>query len=130
MAAELHQIAADLGIEGHRGLKKADLVEKILAHTNGERSTPAPAATTSPPPEAAPAAQQAATDAFVDVREPSGNGDTRQRTREDRPHEERPRDDRRGGRPDGGQQRDREGGPRRRPSREERRRQREERRQR
>jgi hypothetical protein len=38
VAAELHQIAADLGIEGHKGLKKADLVDKIIAHTNGERS--------------------------------------------------------------------------------------------
>jgi hypothetical protein len=37
VAAELHQIAADLGIEGHKGLKKADLVDKIIAHTNGER---------------------------------------------------------------------------------------------
>src|SRR5919204_991782 len=134
VAAELHQIAADLGIEGHRGLKKADLVEKILAHTNGERSTPTPAAAASPPSEAASATQQAATEAYVDMREPSGNGDTRQRTREDRPREDRrddrgPRDDRRGGRPEGSV-REREGGPRRRPSREERRRQREERRQR
>ena len=40
VAAELHQIAADLGIEGHKGLKKADLVDKILAHNNGGGSAP------------------------------------------------------------------------------------------
>src|ERR671934_151534 len=40
VAAELHQIASDLGIEGHRGLKKADLIERILAHANGQNSSP------------------------------------------------------------------------------------------
>jgi transcription termination factor Rho len=134
VAAELHQIAADLGIEGHKGLKKADLVDKILAHTNGgaapDSGGSAVAADTAPAPS-----EQGPTQAYTDVGEPSGNGDTRQRTREDRPRDDhhrddRPRDDRRGGRPEGGQQRDREGGPRRRPSREERRRQREDRRQR
>ena len=35
VAAELHQIATDLGIEGHKGLKKAELVDAIVAHTNG-----------------------------------------------------------------------------------------------
>ena len=35
VAAELHQMATDLGIEGHKGLKKAELVDKILAHDNG-----------------------------------------------------------------------------------------------
>ena len=39
VAAELHQIAADLGIEGHKGLKKADLVDLIVAHTNGGTAT-------------------------------------------------------------------------------------------
>ena len=56
VAAELHQIATDLGIEGHKGLKKAELVDAIVAHTNGgtaaearptaqasERSSPADA---------------------------------------------------------------------------------------
>jgi transcription termination factor Rho len=146
VAAELHQIAADLGIEGHKGLKKADLVDKIIAHTNGERSDGSSVAA------AAPDASMASSDttmassdtttsptsgqAYVDMRETSGNGDTRQRPQPDQ-RDQRQRDDRRegtrpqGGRPDAGQQqRDREGGPRRRPSREERRRQREERRQR
>jgi transcription termination factor Rho len=135
VAAELHQIAADLGIEGHKGLKKAELVEKILAHTNGD-SAPEGVGDSSVATDTAPApSDQGPSQAFTDVRTTSGNGDTRQRTREDRPREDRQRedrqrDDRRGGRPDGGPQRDREGGPRRRPSREERRRQREERRQR
>ena len=131
VAAELHQMAADLGIEGHKGLKKADLVEKILEHTNGEASKttttpPEPAAT--PP---APVAEPDPDEGYADMH--SGNGDTRQRPREGRQRDERQRDDRReggrphGARPEGGQ---REGGPRRRPSREERRRQREERRQR
>lgn len=143
VAAELHQIAADLGIEGHKGLKKADLVDRILSHTNGERSD---ASSVAAAPSDAPAASGDTTStdmvgptsgqAYVDVRETSGNGDTRQRTQPDQ-RDQRQRDDRRegtrpqGGRPDAGQQqRDREGGPRRRPSREERRRQREERRQR
>ncbi|MGZ8603712.1 MAG: Rho termination factor N-terminal domain-containing protein, partial [Actinomycetota bacterium] len=30
VSAELHQLASDLGIEGHKGLKKADLIERIL----------------------------------------------------------------------------------------------------
>jgi transcription termination factor Rho len=139
VAAELHQIAADLGIEGHKGLKKADLVDKIVAHTNGERAAASSVAA------AAPDATMASIDtttnptsgqAYVDVGETSGNGDTRQRPQPDQ-RDQRQRDDRRegarpqGGRPDAGQQqREREGGPRRRPSREERRRQREERRQR
>jgi transcription termination factor Rho len=146
VAAELHQIAADLGIEGHKGLKKADLVDRIIAHTNGERADGSFVAA------AAPDASMASNDttmassdtttsptsgqAYVDMRDTSGNGDTRQRPQPDQ-RDQRQRDDRRegarppGGRPDAGQQqRDREGGPRRRPSREERRRQREERRQR
>ena len=35
VATELHQIASDLGIEGHKGLKKADLIDRILTHSNG-----------------------------------------------------------------------------------------------
>jgi transcription termination factor Rho len=146
VAAELHQIAADLGIEGHKGLKKADLVDKIVAHTNGERpDASSVAAAASDASAASSDTTMASSDtttsptsgpAYVDMRETSGNGDTRQRAQPDQ-HDQRQRDGRRdearpqGGRPDTGQQqRDREGGPRRRPSREERRRQREERRQR
>jgi transcription termination factor Rho len=138
VAAELHQMAADLGIEGHKGLKKADLVEKILEHTNGE-SAKAPATATSE--TFVPPAEPEGGEAFDETRSPSGNGDTRQRPREGRPRDERQREDRQqggrqqggrqqGGRPEGGQREggQREGGPRRRPSREERRRQREERR--
>lgn len=36
VASELHTIAAGLGIEGHQRLKKADLIDRIIAHTNGE----------------------------------------------------------------------------------------------
>ena len=43
VAAELHEIASDLGIEGHKGLKKADLIDRILTHANGAAKTPAPA---------------------------------------------------------------------------------------
>ena len=148
VAAELHQIAADLGIEGHKGLKKADLVDRIIAHTDGERSDGASAAaavpdvsmassdTTTSPTTSDTTTSPTTGQAYVDMRETSGNGDTRQRPQPDQ-RDQRQRDDRReaarpqGGRPDAGQQqRDRDGGPRRRPSREERRRQREERRQR
>ena len=147
VAAELHQIAADLGIEGHKGLKKADLVDRIVAHTNGGRSDAASTTASTPTTTSeATVDTPSSGDAYTDMRETSGNGDTRQRPQHDR-RDEREREDRRegprpqGGRPEGGrpdtsrsdggqQQRDREGGPRRRPSREERRRQREERRQR
>jgi transcription termination factor Rho len=141
VAAELHQIADDLGIEGHKGLKKADLVDRIVAHTNGEgsnASTVSPTAPDTPEGSADTTPSPTSNQAYTDMRETSGNGDTRQRQHRDQ-RDERQRDDRREGtrpqgRPEGGRtdtaQRDREGGPRRRPSREERRRQRGERRQR
>jgi transcription termination factor Rho len=131
VAAELHQIASDLGIEGHRGLKKADLIERILTHANGQspgggRSVAVPA----PSAESAPAetgTAQAVTETGRDDATASGNGGVRQDDRvRERPREQR-FERREGERPpyrDGGQ------GPRRRPSREERRRAREERRQR
>ena len=156
VAAELHQIATDLGIEGHKGLKKAELVDAIVAHTNGGTAAEAPPAFQAPE-------RSSAADA-VEGNGSSGDGanaGTTTDTRPARPERVERRDDRdgagrpearderqgerQGGRPDGGrseagvrtagvrraeQQRDREGGPRRRPSREERRRQREERRQR
>ena len=148
VAAELHQIATDLGIEGHKGLKKAELVDAIVAHTNGGTAA-----------EGSPAFQAPERSSAADAVEGNGssgdgaNAGMTTDTRPARPERFERRDDRdgarpegerqgerQGGRPDGGrsdggrseggQQRDREGGPRRRPSREERRRQREERRQR
>jgi len=152
VAAELHQIAADLGIEGHKGLKKADLVDLIVAHTNGGT------ATESPPRGGASDEERSAAGDATDGNGSSGDarGDTTTEISPPRPErfersDERDGGRREGGRPEGGrpeggrpeggrpdtgrsdggqQQRDREGGPRRRPSREERRRQREERRQR
>jgi transcription termination factor Rho len=132
VAAELHQIASDLGIEGHKSLKKADLIERILTRANGE---PARARAPEPPATAEERATEPAGngEASAAVREaPSGNGGARpQERRDERPQPERfeRRDDRREGGGPGGPGRDRDGG-RRRPSREERRRQREERRQR
>jgi transcription termination factor Rho len=142
VAAELHQIASDLGIEGHKGLKKADLIDRILTHSNGGRG---PKAASSEAPAAPPAAP-VATNGEAQVETPSGNGDVRTGPTETR-RDERPRPDRGGDRRDdrsrddrGGRQDSREGGQRdggqgrdggrRRPSREERRRAREERRQR
>jgi len=147
VAAELHQIAADLGIEGHKGLKKADLVDRIVAHTNGGTATEGP-----PRGGASDEERSAAGDA-TDGNGSSGGAraDTTTETSPPKPERFERRDERDGGRREGGrpegvrpeggrpdtgrsdggqQQRDREGGPRRRPSREERRRQREERRQR
>ena len=76
VAAELHQIATDLGIEGHKGLKKADLVQVILTRTNGDApSTPAPAETSAPaaaPAQASPA-PSSASEASADTRGPGGN---------------------------------------------------------
>jgi transcription termination factor Rho len=148
VAAELHQIASDLGIEGHRGLKKADLIERILTHANGQNArggdpaAPAPpevAATqtggsppsgsvqTAEPSSAESGAAQAETDTrTADAPAPSANGGLRQDDRlRERPREQR-FERREGDRPP---YRDGQG-QRRRPSREERRRAREERRQR
>jgi transcription termination factor Rho len=149
VAAELHQIAADLGIEGHKGLKKADLIDRILTHANGSgpgaASTPASPVSTAPSPPSRDARPDAPSGDAGRRAEASGNGGQRtdERPRRDERFDRREgggregggRDGggREGGRPDGqggGPGRDREGGPRRRPSREERRRQREERRQR
>jgi len=147
VAAELHQIAADLGIEGHKGLKKADLVDLIVAHTNGDT------ATESPPRGGASEEERSTAGDATDGNGSSGDSraDTTTEISPPRPERFERRDERDGGRREGGrpergrpeggrpdtgrsdggqQQRDREGGPRRRPSREERRRQREERRQR
>src|SRR5918996_2040388 len=143
VAAELHQIASDLGIEGHRGLKKADLIERILAHANGQSAraggaaaatVPSPAGTpsdASPPPADAQSAgsEGGTTETRTDVRRENapasaGNGGVRQDDSvRDRPREQR-FERREGERPP---YRDGQG-PRRRPSREERRRAREERR--
>jgi transcription termination factor Rho len=147
VAAELHQIASDLGIEGHRGLKKADLIERILTHANGQNAsgggsappTPSGGEThtgASPPPAEAQGAASAGsqggtTDTRTDTRREdapalTGNGGVRQDDRvRERPREQR-FERREGDRPP---YRDGQG-PRRRPSREERRRAREERRQR
>lgn len=144
VAAELHQIASDLGIEGHKGLKKADLIERILSQANGARpSAPAtpPEATTRPSRENSEARRPEGSgigETRVEPRggETSSNGEVRS---QDRPAERQPpdRSERREGDrgPGGAPGREREGGPprdrdaaRRRPSREERRRQREERR--
>ena len=148
VAAELHAMASDLGIEGHKGLKKAELIDSILSHDGG--------ASTSSPPGAADQAYATSTPLAQDSghgsdeeRQPgnersSGNGEVRNPSRERSFTRDRPgggpgqagRDrgpqggGERGGQPDRGGQggqgdRDSRG---RRPSREERRRQREERR--
>jgi transcription termination factor Rho len=141
VAAELHEIASDLGIEGHKGLKKADLIDRILTHANGAAKTPAPAETaTEPQRPDRPGSAEARVDSRAGAdNERSGNGGDRSgnvaiRTNErqnerqsERPQQERFDRERSGGGParDQGPGRD---GARRRPSREERRRQREERR--
>ncbi|HSD48939.1 MAG TPA: Rho termination factor N-terminal domain-containing protein, partial [Actinomycetota bacterium] len=154
VAAELHQMATDLGIEGHQRLKKADLIDSILAHENGEASDlPARERTTTAerpatPEPSAPAdaggngevtsEARAATPTTTatgetepaerpqrdDISERTERTDRTQRDRTDR--QDRPDRQDRHERPEG----QRPEGGRRRPSREERRRQREERRQR
>jgi transcription termination factor Rho len=37
--ADLHSLASELGIDGFRRLRKADLIDKILAHQGGEEGT-------------------------------------------------------------------------------------------
>jgi transcription termination factor Rho len=66
VAAELHQLASDLGIEGHQRLKKADLIESILSHANGGGSPSAARERTKPAPETA-----------APTSEADGNGEVR-----------------------------------------------------
>ncbi len=119
MASELHTIAESLGIEGHQRLRKADLIDSIVARSSGDGQATVVAPPSAPAP---PSASGAAA-------EVSGNGGvtTEEQVRPERepeaPGEREPRPERpEGGRPEG----DRRG----RPSREERRRQRDLRRQR
>jgi transcription termination factor Rho len=142
VASELHAMADSLGLAGHQRLKKSELIDRILEHTNGSRGTnggtgASPVVVEAPPAEV-PVTPGANGDANGDVREASGVTDERrddrgprQDRRDDRverPREDRgPRGDGRSDRGDGGRGPD---GGRRRLSREERRRQREERRQR
>ncbi|HYG73206.1 MAG TPA: Rho termination factor N-terminal domain-containing protein, partial [Actinomycetota bacterium] len=76
VAAELHQIASDLGIEGHKGLKKADLIDRILTHSNGGRG-PKAASSEAPAAPPAPPAPPVTTNGETQVETPSGNGDVR-----------------------------------------------------
>ena len=150
VAAELHQMATDLGIEGHQRLKKADLIESILARANGESSGTPVTERVTPAPESPAAPSEAGGNGEVrsdngSVAERSARPESTERTerteRSDRPpraevpertdrpertdHPERTDGgESRGERPDG----QRPDGSRRRPSRDERRRQREERR--
>jgi transcription termination factor Rho len=148
VTAELHEMASDLGIEGHKGLKKAELIDSILSHDGGASASPPP--TTPDQTYAAPPTPQPRQELGSDEeRQPgnersSGNGEVRGPARDRAFTRDRPG----GGQGQGGRDRGPHGGgdrggqtdrggqggqvdrdPRgRRPSREERRRQREERR--
>jgi len=151
VAAELHAMASDLGIEGHKGLKKAELIDSILSHDGGGASTSSPALPAQTY-TASPAPPQESEHGSDEERQPgnersSGNGEVRGPSRDraftrDRPGGGQGQGGRdrgpqgggdRGGQPDRGGQggqggqgdRDSRG---RRPSRDERRRQRDERR--
>jgi transcription termination factor Rho len=148
---ELQQIAQTMGIEGTQRLRKAGLIDAIVeASSNGERPDKGDA-NASPPRESAVAtierAPEGASDAPATDGERDGPSDSvvdERPPREDRrpAGEDRPRDDRQGGRgvsrPQGGDRDDRgDSGDRsdprnrrRRPTREERRQMREERRER
>ena len=122
VAAELHKVADDLGIEGHKGLKKAELIETILARANGSTaSTTTAAGSATQTREERAEGNGERTPAPV----PAGPEQAPERPeRSERPNGGRPG----GGRFEGGRPGGREQGGRRRPSREERRRAREERR--
>jgi transcription termination factor Rho len=142
VASELHAMADSLGLAGHQRLKKAELIDRILEHTNGSGSNGGNgagtvAATTTTAPVEAPAAGNGEANPSTETegsttREREDRGPRPDR-RDDRGRDDRPRD---GGQPGGrGQDGRQDGGRgpdggRRRLSREERRRQREERRQR
>jgi transcription termination factor Rho len=132
VAAELHKVAEDLGIEGHRGLKKAELIDTILARANGAQpSTPAgggssPATSVGEAESGGNGGAAASSAATIQRQRPEAVTRTEQPVeRPERPNGGRPSG---GGRFEGGRPGGREQGGRRRPSREERRRAREERR--
>ncbi|MEX2204238.1 MAG: Rho termination factor N-terminal domain-containing protein, partial [Actinomycetota bacterium] len=70
VAAELHEIASDLGIEGHKGLKKADLIDRILTHANGAQAPSGAEASVQEPAERGGNGEDGAR---VDMRERSGS---------------------------------------------------------
>jgi transcription termination factor Rho len=83
---ELQEIASSLGIEGHQRLKKGDLIEAIVAKTNGEVNAPKEAAKTE--------VRDAPTSATRPEREhrgPRGDGRSRDRRR-GRDRDRRPRE--------------------------------------
>jgi transcription termination factor Rho len=154
VASELHAMADSLGLAGHQRLKKAELIDRILEHTNGSRANGGNGGRAAAAVGAATAGATAAAGAYGQAADASASTGTREQGEEleagvgstaappeqrtdERRDERGPRPDRRddrgqrdggGQRPDGGS-RGPDGG-RRRLSREERRRQREERRQR
>src|SRR3954465_9489740 len=68
--ADLHLIASELGLDGFRRLRKADLIDAILERQEGGDTTSAPDAgadATTPAPDAAPEAAAAA--------DPAGDAD-------------------------------------------------------
>jgi transcription termination factor Rho len=147
VASELHAMADSMGLAGHQRLKKAELIDRILEHTNGSNggnggrtaaAVEAPAAAVAV--SAGGNGESSDTSVSTETREQTDDRDTGSDRRDDRaPRDDRARRDDRGprgdgGRPDRGDGRQDGGrgpeGGRRRLSREERRRQREERRQR
>ena len=56
--ADLHAIASELGLEGYRGLRKADLIAAILAAQGGEPE-PEPEPSPSPRPSPCPTRSRA-----------------------------------------------------------------------
>ena len=132
---ELQQIAQGLGIEGSQKLRKAGLIDAIVAKASGDGATStsaahgSPVATAERTPGAANGEVGDGADRVATEERPSAPTDGERR--DERPAGERPREERpRGDRPEGG---DGQGGAgdrnrRQRPSREDRRRAREERR--
>ncbi len=84
--ADLHAIASELGLDGFRRLRKADLVDAILARQEGDGGEPAEADDAQPEAEAEADA------------EPAPAEDATQAGEEDEEREERPARRRRGGR--------------------------------
>jgi transcription termination factor Rho len=104
VASELHTIADGLGIEGHQRLKKADLIERILAHSggggNGAQAAAGAAAETAPPAETSSPNGEVASDRTTVQAPPGVREEPRAEDRSPRPRIERDTREDGGGRPE------------------------------
>jgi len=105
--SDLHAIASELGLDGFRRLRKADLIDAILARQGGDEGTASSATAVAEEAEAETGAEDAVVEGTVVAEADDAPAGTDTSEREERPARSRSRR-RRGGR---GRGRDSDGGP-------------------